>query len=180
LPDDDWLTGMVDRDLRAFIQVTRFLLVRGQKPTGMILHTHDAATDGYPIDVHVHRREKHADLLPLSRWRRIARGGTCDHHTAVGRRKHRAWRSVVSTVGIAKEEQEKTGQNQQRDAEERPSEQPDEGSDDRRPEDERPTGRVDSHKWCPASAEPNQTSVRLHPNTSQTSVVSGFSRTQTA
>src|SRR5262245_66310110 len=143
---------MVDGDLRAFIQVTRLFLVRGQKPTGMILHTHDAATDRYAIDMYVHRGEKHADLLPVSRWRRLARGGTCDHHTAVGGRKHSAWRSVVATVGIAKEAEEKTRQNQQGEAEEGPSEQPDEGGEDRRPEDERPAGRVDSHKWCPASA----------------------------
>ena len=53
---------------------------------------------------------------------------------------------VVDAVRIAKEEQEKSGDNEQGDADDGSREQPDERSDHQGPEDERPTGRVDSHK----------------------------------
>ena len=107
LPNDDRLTRVIDGDLRALIQIARFLLVCGQKPTRMILHPYDAATDRYPIDVHVHRRQEHTHLLPVSRRRRLARGLARDHDPPVGRRQHRARRSVMDAVGVAKKNSRK-------------------------------------------------------------------------
>ena len=51
----------------------------------------------------------------------------------------------MNAVGIAKEEQEKSGQNKQRHADDGAREQPDESSQYQGPEDEGPAGGVDSH-----------------------------------
>ena len=51
----------------------------------------------------------------------------------------------MNAVRIAKEEQKKSGDDEQGDADNGSREQPDERSDHQGPKDERPTGRVDSH-----------------------------------
>src|SRR5262245_53617289 len=69
----------------------------------------------------------------------------------------------MGSIRVAKEEQQKTRQQQERHACEGTREQPRKGSDNRGAQDEGPTGRVDSHRLlsglgadsvvCPAPAE---------------------------
>ena len=65
LPATTTAAVVVEPDLGPLVVRARLVAVRGQELAGMILDAGDAAIDGRAVDVHVHRGQKDADLLPL-------------------------------------------------------------------------------------------------------------------
>ena len=96
--------------------------------------------------MHVHRRKEDADLQPLAGRRRGWNRRSGDEHAAVRWRQHGIGRRMDQPLGIAKEEEEETGEDQERDAE-RPAE-PGAGQRrrDERATNERIPGGIDAHR----------------------------------
>ena len=91
----------------------------------MILHARHPPAHRDAIDVHVHRRQEHADLLPVARRRGLPGRRAGHHDAAVGRREHRRRRRVVHAIGVAKEEQQEPGKDEQRHTDDGSREKPD-------------------------------------------------------
>ncbi len=103
--------------------------------------------------MHIHRRQKHADLLPVAWWRRLGDCRSRHENPAVGGRQHdiagtrAAWTAGADSsvpFGIAKEEEKEPGEDDKR-YRQRPRD--DRGRRDRQgqgADDERKPGGIDA------------------------------------
>ena len=95
--------------------------------------------------MHVHRREKNADLLPRARRRAVRKRGSRDQHAAVRRREHDVVCGRRRAFGIAKEECKETGEREERNRDGPADSEAGEQRDDQGAADERQAGGVEAH-----------------------------------
>ena len=112
----------------------------------MILHPRDRARHRHAVDVHVHRRQEDADLLPLPGGRARPRRLAGDHHRPSAGDSTRSAPVGGCAIGIAEEEQEERGE----DAGTAPTRRgrtssPTTTASDERADDERPARAIDPH-----------------------------------
>ena len=112
----------------------------------MILHPPDRPANRRPVDVDVHRRQEHADDLPLTRRRAWPWQVAGYHDARIGWRQDQVGTSRGMAIGIAEEEYEERGKNQER---YRPgTSEPEAGAHRKNqgPEDERPARSINQHQ----------------------------------
>ena len=105
------------------------------------------------VDVHVHRREENADLLPCSGRRRVGQRIAGDEDASVGRREHDVLVVLAGgvagwthTLRIAEEECEERAENKEREREQPGHRQARQDGKRQRAADERQAGRIDTHQ----------------------------------
>src|SRR5687767_3280100 len=85
-------------------------MVRGQELPFPKVNLRHPARHGRAVDMHVHRRQKDADLFPLTRGRGLRIRRSRDEHAAVCRRQHEGWVLRRVSIRIAKEIEKKNGE----------------------------------------------------------------------
>ena len=118
LPRHDHLAAVIDPDLAPLVRAAGLVAVGGEKSSGQVVDGRDAPGRRDAVDVHVHRRQEDADLLPwhpARRRRRVRHRRPGDQHAAVRGRQHDIRIRRRDSVRITKEENEEQPEDDERD-----------------------------------------------------------------
>jgi hypothetical protein len=113
LPKDYRQAAVINPHLAPFVRRRGIRVICGQEPALAKSDFRDSAGNRAAVDVHIGRRKENADLLPLAGRRGLGIGWSGYEHTAIGRRQHQVRVLRRDAVGIAKEIQEKSGEDQE-------------------------------------------------------------------